>query len=391
MISDLPIKVAQLKSSDTDAIKDMIRVYQEAYKNDKCFQLNLNHIIPDFTDQMVKTMTTRVKQPECEYFVAREVKSNKIVGWLALAFNFADDKKISEEHVLLLQYALLPDVVVKGKDRGIGTDGMKKLAHSLLKDFKEARQKQLSAAHCLLSTLVVDPEFQNKGVASALLSKAIHFTEIFSFPIWVQAPEACQGLFERHSFTGVGEYRLDLNEHVPKAVGKGKAKEVSSLGNYFFKFMVREEPLEPAIEAFKLSKVFAEDEEERLSKERLEKEKKAREQGILARISRVFSAAEADPESKEPLLGRAEQSASGEIPVAPSRAEASPSTPLLAESTPKGSQKSRPKGKAASTSQKIAVAPSRAEAGPSKPLLTESSSKGGQKSGLNKKAPGKSK
>ena len=352
MANDLPIKITQLKASEKDAIEDMIRIYQEAYQNDKNVQLNSEHIMSDFMDQMAKTIAKHAKQPECEYFIARGGSDNIMVGWLALAFKLTDDKKLSEEHVLLLQYALLPDIVVKGKSHGIGTDVMKGLANSLLKEFKETREKQLPNNHCILSTLVVDPQYQNKGVATALLSKAIHFAGIFSLPIWVQAPEACQKLLQRHSFDEVGEHRIDLNEHVPKAVGKAKANKLSPLGKYVFKYMVRQGPLESAMEAYKSSKVFAEHEEEiraeRLENERLEdKKKQAREQSILGRISRVLLGAEAESEMTEPLLGEEEQSTSRKIPIASSRAEAGPSTPLLAESRSKGGQKFTPRGKAA--------------------------------------------
>lgn len=352
MANDLPIKITQLKASEKDAIEDMIHIYQEAYQNDENVQLNLKYIMSDFMDQMAKTIAKHAKQPECEYFVAREGSENNIVGWLALAFKLTDDKKLSEEHVLLLQYALLPDIVVKAKSHGIDTDVMKGLANSLLKEFKETREKQLPNNHCILSTLVVDPQYQNKGVATALLSKAIHFAEIFSLPIWVQAPEACQKLFERHSFDEVGEYRLDLNEHVPKAVGKAKANKLSPLGKYVFKFMVRQGPLESAIKAYKSSKVFAEYEEEtraeHLEHDRLENKKQAREQSILGRISRILLEGEVESETTEPLLGEEEQSTSGKIPNTPNRAEAGPSTPLLAESRSKGGQESTSKGKALS-------------------------------------------
>ena len=253
--------------------------------HDACVQLNLKSIISPFMDQMEKTIAKRIVQPECEYFVARERSSDNIVGWLALAFQLPESgKKISEEHVLLLQYALLPDIVVKAKDHGISTPKIKKLTNAMLKEFKQARENHLPDPHSILSTLVVDPSFQNRGVASALLSKAILFTEILSFPIWVHAPEAYQALFKRHAFNEIGEYRLDLNEHVSKALGKGKvkAKNVVPLGKYVIKFMVRQEPLESANGAYKSSKVYAAEEE-------VDKEKKlARERGILERISSVF-------------------------------------------------------------------------------------------------------
>lgn len=348
MASDLPFRVTQLKFPETNAIQDMIRIYQEAYQNDEFIQLNPKCIMSTFMDQMAKTIAERVLQPECEYFIAREWNSDRIVGWLALAFQLPNGKRISEEHVLLLQYALLPDIVVKVKDYGIGTDDTKRLANAMVKEFKQAREKHLPDGHSILSTLVVVPSFQNKGVATALLSRVIQFTEILSFPIWAQAPEACQKFFERHSFGEVGEYRLDLNEYVPFAIGRSnaKAKEVVPLGKHIIKFMVREEPLESTIGAYRSSKVFEEKEEAAragpLEEERLKREeKRARENSILGRISKAFFGAETEPATTELLVGEEGQSSSGETAVASSLAEADASTPLLAESKIKGGRKFR--------------------------------------------------
>lgn len=191
-----------MKTPEQAPIKEMVDVYQNAYKNDRCIQLE--YTMPGFMERMAETIATRVEKPECKFIVARNQSANQIVGWLALAFKLEKDKVLSEEHLLLTQYALIPDMVAKGIIRGISTDKMRELAHSVLKQFKDARETQLLDKHCIISTLVVDPEYQNKGVASALLSQAISISEVFSFPIWVQAPEACQSLFERHLFKELG-------------------------------------------------------------------------------------------------------------------------------------------------------------------------------------------
>ena len=336
MASGLPVTTSQFKNPDQETIKEMVRIYQEAYKNDGLVQLT--HVIPEFMDRMAETIADRVTKPECEFVVARTESSNKVVGWLALAFKFGANTQLSEEHVLLTQYALLPDLVAKGMSRGLSTDVMKDLALSLLKEFKDSREKQLPEKHCILSTLVVDPEYQCQGVASALLHKAISLTEVFSFPIWVQAPGTTRILFEKYSFQEVDEYSLDLNAHFPEPDGKGKGKGKTTapppLPTYVWKYMVRKEPLEPALLAYRSSKVFAEEKAAEEAEKALLEKKKAKHR------------------PRKPLLGKGVEPAKVESAVVPSTLEAAPSTTLLTESTPlladsssKGARSSRAKGK----------------------------------------------
>lgn len=325
MANELPVKTSQLKVPDPGTIREMIHIYLEAYKNDTTIQLK--YIVPQLIEHMSETLTLRVRQRECEFIIARSETSDQIMGWLLLIFKLEKDKQISEEHVLLTQYALLPDVIAKGKKEGIGMDKLKDLAHTLLNEFKRAREIHLPDKHCIISTLVVDPKYQNQGVASALLVKAISLSEVFLFPIWVQAPESCQNLFARHFFKEVGEYTLDLNKHVPKTDDKGKKKAVSILGKYVWEFMVRKEPLEPAISAYQASKVFEEQEQERriggTFLELFPKKGKS-----AKRMFNAFAKETAEPEETDMLLGRDVQTASGTDLIARSDAGEVSSMPL---------------------------------------------------------------
>lgn len=335
MASELPVKTSLLKAPDHNIIKEMIHIYLEAYKNDKTVQLK--YILPKFIKGMAEIIALRCKQPECEFIVARTEDSNQVVGWIALAFKLDKSNQISEEHVLYAQYALLPDLVAKAKSEGIGTADLKNMAHNVLKDFKEAREKHLAHKHCIIGTLVVDPKYQNKGVASALLTKAISRSEVFSFPIWVQAPSVYQSLFEKHLFEQVSEYELDLNGHVPTPDGKGKTKAaVSTFDKYAWKFMVRKEPLEDAIRAYKSSKVFAEQEEERRVDER--RLAKIRE---LKSKSKAAGKKKVGPKLTDLLSGGDVQTATSGGGLLTRDAhddddDVGPSTPLLKKLMPKG-------------------------------------------------------
>ena len=342
MAYDLPVKTSQLQSSDQNTIKELIRIYQEAYKTDKSIQLK--YIMPQLIERMSETIALRVKQPGCEFIVATTEDSSQIVGWLALAFKREQHQQLSEEHVLFTQYVLLPDIVAKGKNEGVGMDEMKATAHKLLGDFKDAREKRLPGRHCILSALVVDPEYQKRGVGSALLAKAINVSEAFSFPIWVQAPEIHQNFFKNHLFEVDGEYRLDLSELVStpddNGKGKGKGKAESTLGIYAWKFMVRREPLQPAVRAFRSSVVFAEQEvgqfqeDARFAEQEADKWKEEvlyRKKKERARISKASAEQKASPRPTDSLLQGNTQAASGEGLVARNDADEGPSTPLLAQ------------------------------------------------------------
>ena len=333
MASELLIKTSKLTVPNKDSIKEMIHIYQEAYKHDQTIQLQYIH--PIFTDRMEQTIFDRCKKRECEFLVAKTETSNRIIGWIALAFKLEENKPISEEHVLLAQYALLPDIVARCKTEGIGTTQLKNLSHKVISDFKSAREKQLQDEHCIISTLVVDPSYQRKGVASALLSKAITRTEVFSFPIWVQAPSAHQTLFSKHDFEEVSEYQIDLNEHIPESDGKGKSKAVSTLSTYTWKFMIRKKPLEKALKAYESSKRYAEEQEERRVKERRWRKKLAEEEKKPE--SKASAKKSGAPKPEDLLLGGDVQTAAGgESRVArDDEEEAGPSTPLLEKSDSK--------------------------------------------------------
>ena len=356
MAHDLPVKSSQLKSSDPETIKELIRIYQEAYKADKSVQLK--YIVPQLIERMSETIALRVKHPGCEFIVATTEDSSQIVGWLALAFKLEQHKQLSEEHVLFAQYALLPDIVAKGKNEGVGTDEMKATAHKLLGDFKDAREKLLPGRHCIVSALVVDPEYQNRGVGSALLVKAINVSEAFSFPIWVQAPEIHQNFFQNHLFEVAGEYRLDLRELAskPDDNGKGKGKAESTLGKYAWKFMVRREPLQQAVRAFKSSVVFAEQEVElfredaRFAEQEADKWKEEvlyRKKKERARIAKASAEQKASSGPTDSLLRDSTQAASGEGLVARDDADEGPSTPLLAQANPSSDPRALAKERAA--------------------------------------------
>ena len=343
MASEVPIKTSKLMVPDKDSIKEMIHIYQEAYKHDQTMQLK--HILPSLIKRMAETISHRCKKPEWEFIVARTETSDQIIGWIALAFKLEANKQISEEHILFAQYALLPDIVVKCRKEGIGTAQIKTLSHKVVSDFKSAREKQLPDEHCIISTLVVDPSYQRKGVASALLSKAIARSEVFSFPIWVQAPSTHQPLFSKHDFEQVSEYQIDLNEHVPESDNKGKNKAASTLATYTWTIMLRQKPLEKALKAYKSSKVFAEEEEDRCVDERRRLKKLAEEEKKPgAKASAKKSGA---PKPEDWLLGGDVQTAAGggSLVARDDEEAAGPSTPLLKRSESKAKAKAKAKGK----------------------------------------------
>ena len=102
MAGELAFKAFVLKAPDQDTIKQMIHIYQEAYKNDKTVQLK--YILPNLIDRMAETIALRLKQPEWEFIVARTESTNHIVGWIALAFKLEKHRQISEGQKLRYRY-----------------------------------------------------------------------------------------------------------------------------------------------------------------------------------------------------------------------------------------------------------------------------------------------
>ena len=348
MANNQTIKTSLLKTPDQDTIQEMIHIYQEAFKNDSMFQLE--NTVPQLIERLSETIALRIKQSECEFIIAKTEDTTQVVGWLALTFKLEDRKQLSEEHILYAQYALLPDIVAKAKAEGVHTEAMKIIAHKLFTEFKEARELHLPEKHCVISALVVQPEYQNKGVASALLAKAISLTEVFSFPIWVQVPDPCQSIFKNHLFEEVGKYQLKLSDHIPEqdssstSKGKGKTKAVSASGEYNWKFMVRKKPLEGAIQAYKSSKMYAEEhgteEEAQLPAPAKDKEGNWISKAFRKYVTKIG-------ETEHVLGGDVQTATEDSVTTAGGNEGVGESTPLLTKQDSKGEQGSGAKDKAA--------------------------------------------
>ncbi|KAH6904403.1 hypothetical protein BKA70DRAFT_1432156 [Coprinopsis sp. MPI-PUGE-AT-0042] len=83
----------------------------------------------------------------------------------------------------------------------------------------------------------VHPDYQSKGVASALLQWATHFADEHHARAWVHISDhpGAVKVFEKSGFRNVNELKVDLDEHARKGHPEG-----GKWGEYTFRFMLRE-------------------------------------------------------------------------------------------------------------------------------------------------------
>ena len=259
------IPTTQLQDPSPETIEAMITIYRDGLVHDPT--THLTHINPPYLDLLASLLTTRIRSPSFLFLLAHNPSTQHPTGWLSLALQHTHKQTLSETHLLQTQYLLLPDLATKAQKRGIPLKQLTDLAQSTLQAFKTERETHLPEKHSLLTALVVAPGEQNTGVASALLTHAIRLTEVFVYPIWVPAPSGCAGLFAKYGFEEVGGHVVDLEALIPteegkgkdKGKGKGKADDAPvELGRREWKFMLRSEPLQPALRVYSASKVCAE-------------------------------------------------------------------------------------------------------------------------------------
>lgn len=68
--------------------------------------------------------------------------------------------------------------------------------------------------HLELLDIGIMPEYQGKGIGSALLRRGFEVAKEDNIPIFVVAPENAKGFFERHNFMNFEDFDLTDGERV---------------------------------------------------------------------------------------------------------------------------------------------------------------------------------
>ncbi|WEW59109.1 hypothetical protein PRK78_004578 [Emydomyces testavorans] len=75
--------------------------------------------------------------------------------------------------------------------------------------------------HLLLSLLVTLPEFQGRGIGSALLRDGFAVAAEHNVPVWLEASEEGYSLYKRLGFEDVEAFELDLTKYGGRTVSRG--------------------------------------------------------------------------------------------------------------------------------------------------------------------------
>lgn len=227
------------------SVEELIRIHQRLHREDSFAEVMCSY--PFGKDIMPKTIRELIKRTDYEFFVARLPESQEFLGWIALSFNHesseAKNKEMYEanlEWTQMCSHILRTWKVDRAGEKSNVWDIMKRASSSL-------QSEHLPRRYCIINTLVVLPEFQQRGVANGLLHRALEYwsksvavgTE---WAMWVQAPPFAHTLFSAFGFEEVGQYEVDLGDY-----GYHCKEEREVEGWYDWKFMVKREASGSAI------------------------------------------------------------------------------------------------------------------------------------------------
>jgi GNAT superfamily N-acetyltransferase len=90
----------------------------------------------------------------------------------------------------------------------------------------------------VLVAFSVTPEFQSRGVGSALLKWSTDVADRLDVFMWVHSSEAAWKMYEKHGFETVGKFEVDLDDWAP-ASPSGAKEQNPIWGHYVCRYMKR--------------------------------------------------------------------------------------------------------------------------------------------------------
>ena len=153
-----------------------------------------------FESEMPKAKNTVIKA------VCRETGS--IAGWIGFVrvnYPGLESKEESEE---------------KEQDEKPGT----RLGRLIEEDFNRVKAVWMSNKKYIhVGTLVTHPDYERRGVGSALIQQATAKGDGDNVPCWLESSSVAHGLYNRVGFREVGKLEVDLSEFAPggKSVKRG--------------------------------------------------------------------------------------------------------------------------------------------------------------------------
>ena len=166
-------------------------------------------------------LRTHMNVCQIEFRVAQARDTGTLLGWMSFG------TIATQGPVPPLAPKEMTSWVAQRLLRGKLDDLRYRLAFELESRSLEGQAQHTPGNRLVINTIVTEPEYRHRGVASKLLQSAVGPAKSADWPIWVQTPDVYERLFWDHGFRGVGIFSLDLNDYEPpeeEAMGSTRAQ-----------------------------------------------------------------------------------------------------------------------------------------------------------------------
>jgi GNAT superfamily N-acetyltransferase len=221
----------ELSPAERADIPRLAHIHVVACLPDNCFSLYFS-TAKEFEERVTDMLEGQVGNPTWRHIKAVDQKTGEVAAWAS--WNITTDAEVRQRD----EKASVNSAIggERGGEKRKGDfDFPQGLPVYVQEDTERWLQKLTKGRrHMLCKALFTEPEFQGRGMGSALVEYGNVLADQEGLPIFLQASPFGYPIYTKGGFEIVQELDVDLTEWAPGAKGKDKG-----YGNYKFRYMMR--------------------------------------------------------------------------------------------------------------------------------------------------------
>jgi GNAT superfamily N-acetyltransferase len=259
LATTMPFTLTLATPEDASA---MAGIFKYAFASDTHTQVKLlGTSIEEMVDGMKSALDSWIiKTDKCTVTKAVEDGTGELMGWVCWGHHGFEDTSVDE--TIEAKGSNLEKEISEGdvaaesvQDKSEESEGRKSeenqrppLERNTLEDMERLTDEDMErwmekvmpkGTKCLyIASLLVHPDFQSRGVGSALIKREVEHADRENVFAWVHASEAGYHLFDKSGFQVEETLELDLDKYAPDP--PPPTEERKHWGHYTFRYMVRQ-------------------------------------------------------------------------------------------------------------------------------------------------------
>ena len=215
-----------LLPASVEDIATLIRVHMAAFADDNPVRLMFKNK-DEYEMMLLDMIKAQLFDPKVAIIKAVNKHTGNILGWQACHFLGKDDDLDSKAAVVEVEGV---NTETKNEEEHVRTlrSVIKKDSVRVQKDWMANRK------YIHFGTLVVDPDAQGHGVATALVRWVTEKADERDMYCWLQSSQAAHSIYLKAGFKDAGSFEVDLREFAPGGMEGGWG-----WGMYNFRYMLR--------------------------------------------------------------------------------------------------------------------------------------------------------